>query len=134
MASELMLRGFGPQRQSLPLHASCRTLSHLGKKTSPSGNNMRQKTTGVAIGLVIGVLVLLLGGTGRTQSGLTMAVHATGFSAPLAIVQDPTNRGVQFVVEQGGRIGVAQSGTRLGTECLTLSGAVRPGGGRGVHG
>src|SRR5262249_24531366 len=76
-------------------------------------------------GLVIGVLVLLLGRTGRTQSGLTMAVHATGFSAPLAIVQDPTNRGVQFVVEQGGRIGVAQSGTRLGTDFLNLSGSIR---------
>src|SRR5262245_20011099 len=134
MASELMLRGFGPQRQSLPRHASCRAISPLGKKTSPSGNNMRQKTTGVVIGLVIGVLVLLLGGTGRTQSGLTMAVHATGFSAPLAIVQDPTKRGVQFVVEQGGRIGVAQSGTRLGTDFLNLSGAISSGGERGLLG
>src|SRR5207249_1377615 len=78
--------------------------------------------------------ILLLAGTGEAQSGLSISVHATGFTTPVAVVQDPTNRAVQFVVEQGGRIGVAQSGARLPTDFLNLAGSVSSGGERGLLG
>jgi glucose/arabinose dehydrogenase len=52
----------------------------------------------------------------------------------VAVVQDPTNRFVQFVVEQGGRIGVVRAGIRLATDFLDLRSAVRSGGERGLLG
>ena len=55
------------------------------------------------------------------QSDIKVALHASGFSAPIAVVQDPTNRAVQLVVEQGGRIRVVQNGVLLGTDFLNLS-------------
>ena len=65
---------------------------------------MRRSTAGAVLGLVIALTILLLAGTGEAQSGLSISVHATGFTTPVAVVQDPTNRAVQFVVEQGGRM------------------------------
>lgn len=70
----------------------------------------------------------------QAQSDLTVALHANGFSRPVAIVQDPTNRTVQFVVEQAGRIRVVQGGTVLPTDFLNLSGAISSGGERGLLG
>lgn len=61
-------------------------------------------------------------------------VHATGFTLPLAIVQDPTNVNVQFVLEQGGRIRVVQNGSVLGTDFLDLTSSVASGGERGLLG
>ncbi|PYR30762.1 MAG: glucose dehydrogenase [Acidobacteria bacterium] len=95
---------------------------------------MRRSTAGAVLGLVIALTILLLAGTGEAQSGLSISVHATGFTTPVAVVQDPTNRAVQFVVEQGGRIGVAQSGARLPTDFLNLAGSVSSGGERGLLG
>jgi glucose/arabinose dehydrogenase len=68
------------------------------------------------------------------QSDIKVVLHASGFSAPVAIVQDPTNRAVQFVVEQGGRIRVVQNGALSGTDFLDLSGAISSGGERGLLG
>ena len=52
---------------------------------------------------------------------LTTRLHASGFSRPVAFVQDPTNADVQFVVEQGGTIRVIQNGTVLSTPFLTVA-------------
>jgi glucose/arabinose dehydrogenase len=71
---------------------------------------------------------------GTAQSGLRAVVHARGFSLPVAIVQDPTNRSVQFVVQQGGRIRVVQSGTLLATDFLDLTPEVASEGERGLLG
>ena len=68
------------------------------------------------------------------QGDIKVVLYASGFSAPLAVVQDPTNRSVQFVVEQGGRIRVVQNGVVLGTDFLNLSGAISSGGERGLLG
>jgi glucose/arabinose dehydrogenase len=68
------------------------------------------------------------------QSDIKVVLHASGFSAPVAVVQDPTNRAVQFVVEQGGRIRVVQNGAPGGTDFLNLSGAISSGGERGLLG
>ena len=46
---------------------------------------------------------------------LTRRVYASGFNAPIAFVQDPTDRAVQFVVQQGGRIRVVRNGVVLPT-------------------
>jgi glucose/arabinose dehydrogenase/putative transposon-encoded protein len=71
----------------------------------------------------------------EAQGQLRTRVHATGFAAPVAFVQDPTNRAVQYVVEQGGRIRVVQNGTVLATDFLDMRSVVTPGGGeRGLLG
>ena len=60
---------------------------------------------------------------------------ATGLQAPVAFVQDPTNRAVRFVVQQGGRIRVVfQDGTVAATDFLDLTSSVLSGGERGLLG
>ncbi|MEP6916754.1 MAG: PQQ-dependent sugar dehydrogenase [Acidobacteriota bacterium] len=68
------------------------------------------------------------------QSPLTSRVHASGLTAPVAFVQDPTTAAVQFVVEQGGRIRVVQDGVLLAADFLDLRGAISAGGERGLLG
>ncbi len=78
--------------------------------------------------------LLILHGIGHAQTGLRARVYASGFSLPVAIVQDPTNPFVQFVVEQAGRVRVVSAGTHLPTDFLDLRSAVRAGGERGLLG
>jgi glucose/arabinose dehydrogenase len=61
-------------------------------------------------------------------------VYASGFTQPLAFVQDPADPAVQFVVEQAGRIRVIRSGTVLDTDFLNIVSAVRSGGEQGLLG
>jgi glucose/arabinose dehydrogenase len=62
-------------------------------------------------------------------------VYASGFQFPLAFVQDPTDRTVQFVVQQRGRIRVVRNGTVLPADFLNLTGSVSSSGGeRGLLG
>lgn len=84
--------------------------------------------------LITAVVWLAFEMAGAAQSGLRAVVHATGFSFPVVIVQDPTNRSVQFVVEQAGRIRVVQAGTVLATDFLNLTPVVLSGGERGLLG
>ena len=65
---------------------------------------------------------------------LTRRVYASGFSAPVAFVQDPVNRSVQYVVQQGGLILVVRNGSVLPTPFLDLTPAVRSGGEQGLLG
>jgi glucose/arabinose dehydrogenase len=80
------------------------------------------------VGLAAAALATLAQGPLRTR------VYATGFTAPVAFVQDPLDRGVQFVVEQAGRIRVVRAGTVLPTDLLDLRTAVLSGGERGMLG
>ena len=80
------------------------------------------------------ILCLLATHSAHSQSGLRGVVYASGLSLPVAIVQDPTNAAVQFVVEQGGRIRTIQSGQVLPTDFLDLRGAISAGGERGLLG
>ncbi|MFN8219185.1 MAG: PQQ-dependent sugar dehydrogenase [Fimbriimonadales bacterium] len=50
--------------------------------------------------------------------------YATGLNSPIAMVQDPTNSHVQFVVQQRGRIKVVVDGVTQGTDFLNLIGIV----------
>ena len=80
------------------------------------------------------ILCLLATHSAHSQSGLRVVVYASGLSLPVAIVQDPTNAAVQFVVEQGGRIRAVQAGQVLPTDFLDLRGAISAGGERGLLG
>ncbi len=75
-----------------------------------------------------------LGHTSRAQSGLRTAVHAAGFTQPVAVVQDPLDVAVQFVVEQAGRIRVVRNGQLLATDFLNLTEVVLAEGERGLLG
>jgi glucose/arabinose dehydrogenase len=86
--------------------------------------------TVVAASVALVVLALAVGAQSRPRA----RVYAAGFTAPLAFVQDPLDRAVQFVVEQGGRIRVVRSGTVLATDLLDLTNAVAGGGERGLLG
>ena len=65
---------------------------------------------------------------------LRTRVHASGFSNPVAFVQDPADPAVQFVVQQGGRIRIVRGGEVLPADFLNLTSAVRSGGEQGLLG
>jgi glucose/arabinose dehydrogenase len=65
---------------------------------------------------------------------LRTRVQASGFSAPTAFVQDPTDRAVQFVVQQDGHIRVLQGATVLAADFIDLSSALVSGGEQGLLG
>jgi glucose/arabinose dehydrogenase len=61
-------------------------------------------------------------------------VYASGFQAPVAFVQDPTDRTVQFVVQQAGRIRAVRDGVIQAPDFLNLSGSISCCGERGLLG
>lgn len=65
---------------------------------------------------------------------LRARVQASGFTTPVAFVQDPTDRTVQFVVEQTGHIRVVRDGVALPADFLDLSRETLAGGERGLLG
>ena len=71
-----------------------------------------------------------------TEAGaqLRTRVHASGFATPLAFVQDPVDRTLQYIVEQGGRIRIIRNGTVLASDFLNLTSFVRSGGEQGLLG
>lgn len=84
--------------------------------------------------VAVAAAVLVLDGRPGAQSALRTRVHASGFSQPVAFVQDPTDRAVQFVVEQGGRIRVIRDGLVQVGDFLDLRGTISTGGERGLLG
>ena len=78
--------------------------------------------------------VILLFGTPDAHAQLRSQVYATGFASPVAFVQDPTDRAVQFVVQQGGRIRAVRDGAILSPDFLDLTSSIRSGGERGLLG
>src|SRR3954452_8043589 len=77
---------------------------------------------------------LLLAVAPSASAQLHVAPYVSGLSAPVEFVQDPTSQFVQFVVEQGGRIRVIDSGMLLATPFLDISGVISAGGERGLLG
>jgi len=61
-------------------------------------------------------------------------VYASGFTTPVAFVQDPTDRDAQFVVQQDGRIRVVRGGTVQQADFLNLISTVVSGGEQGLLG
>src|SRR5262245_3546899 len=78
--------------------------------------------------------MLVVATVGHAQTPLRSRVYASGFMLPVGFVQDPTDRDVQYVVEQGGRLRVVRNGTVLPTDFLDLSATVSKGGERGLLG
>ncbi len=68
------------------------------------------------------------------QAPLRLRIYASGFTNPLAFVQDRADRAVQFVVEQGGHIRALRDGVVSDTDFLDLRGAVVSGGEQGLLG
>jgi len=79
------------------------------------------------------VLVLCLSAS-QAFAQLQAQIVVSGLSAPVGFVQDPTQVGVQFVVEQGGRIRVVQNGVLLAQDFLDLRGQVAFAGEQGLLG
>ena len=77
------------------------------------------------------LLPILITASAFAQNELASQVYASGFTWPLAMVQDPTNPNVQFVLEQRGRIRPVVNGTVQGTDFLNLAGIVHPTHGEG---
>src|SRR3954465_7778444 len=84
----------------------------------------------VATLAAVQLLAVVLG----AQAPLRTRTFVSGFTAPVLFLQDPNNRAVQFVVEQGGRIRVVQDGMVLPADFLDLRGAIASGGERGLLG
>src|SRR5919198_5419005 len=81
------------------------------------------------------VVIALVGCFGApVDAQLRARVHASGFTFPLAVVQDPTDRATQLVVEQTGRIRVVRDGTVLAADFLDLSAEIVAGGEQGLLG
>ena len=65
---------------------------------------------------------------------LRTRVQASGFALPVALVQDPADRRVQFIVQQNGHIRVVRDGTVLAADFLDLSSATVADGEQGLFG
>ena len=70
----------------------------------------------------------------EVHAQLRLRTQASGFSTPVAFVQDPADRGVQFVVQQDGHIRVVRGDTVLGPDFLDVSAAIVAGGEQGLLG
>ncbi len=79
-------------------------------------------------------LALTLSASTEAAAQLRVRVHATGLTEPVALVQDPSDSAVQFVVEQRGRIRVLRDGVVQGTDFLNITPSVRSGGEQGLLG
>jgi glucose/arabinose dehydrogenase len=75
-----------------------------------------------------------LAAASAASAQMRASVYASGFTAPVAFLQDPSDRAVQFVVEQGGRIRAIHNGVVQGEPFLDLRGTVLAGGERGLLG
>jgi glucose/arabinose dehydrogenase len=70
----------------------------------------------------------------EAHAQLRVRVQASGFTFPVAYVQDPTDRATHFVVEQGGRIRVVRGASVLPQDFLDVSAAIVSGGEQGLLG
>lgn len=80
------------------------------------------------------VLVAVLGCAPMAWAQPRLVTYASGFAAPVGIVQDPTDAQVQFVVQQAGRIRVVRNGVVQAADFLDLSGQIGCCGERGLLG
>jgi glucose/arabinose dehydrogenase len=70
----------------------------------------------------------------HASAQLRTRVYASGFSASIAFVQDPADRTVQYVVQQGGLIRTIRNGVVMDAPFLDLRGSVVAGGEQGLLG
>jgi glucose/arabinose dehydrogenase len=82
------------------------------------------------------VFAVLVATIARADVGaqLRARVQTTGLTLPVAVVQDPLDRAIQFVVQQGGRIRAVRNGALLPSDFLDLGGSIVSGGVQGLLG
>ena len=80
------------------------------------------------------VMMVAVFAAAEVEGQVAARVHASGFTQPLAFVQDPADAAVQFVVEQRGRIRVVRNGAVEAADFLDLTASVRAGGEQGLLG
>jgi glucose/arabinose dehydrogenase len=80
------------------------------------------------------ILVLALAAPHTAGGQIRSEVFASGFQAPVAFVQDPTNSAVFFVVEQAGRIRTVRNRVVEAADFLDIRASVGAGGERGLLG
>ncbi|HEU4694119.1 MAG TPA: PQQ-dependent sugar dehydrogenase [Vicinamibacterales bacterium] len=83
-------------------------------------------------GIILAAIVLLSNAAQAQQ--LRSLVYASGFSQPVAFIQDPSNIAIQYVVEQAGRIRLINNGVVQAAPFLNLTNVVLSGGERGLLG
>jgi glucose/arabinose dehydrogenase len=88
---------------------------------------------GKTMPVVLLAACLLLAAT-EAAAQLRTRVHASGFTQPVAVVQDPADPSVQVVVEQRGRIRAVRNGDVESADFLDLTSVVRSGGEQGLLG
>jgi glucose/arabinose dehydrogenase len=106
-------------------------MSHNDRVASPSAHYNRLVKAGRAIAAL---LLLACAITLIAQVPLRLRPYASGLTNPIAFVQDPADRTVQFVVEQGGRIRALRNGTTLEPDFLDLRNTIVSGGEQGLLG
>ena len=84
--------------------------------------------------LLLASILFAASAPGFAQNVVRAQQYATGFAAPVAFIQDPADRTVQFVVEQGGRIRALRNGVVEAADFLDLRSVVRFAGEQGLLG
>jgi len=79
-------------------------------------------------------LAIVAGTSAQSQPQLRLRLQASGFNNPVAFVQDPADRSVQFVVQQDGHVRVVRGASVLGPDFLDLSSMIVSGGEQGLLG
>jgi len=95
---------------------------------------MSRSTSGRSRSRSLVVFLICIAAADDAYGDLRARLHASGFTSPVGFVQDPTDRTVQFVIEQQGRVRVVQNGVLLPTSFLDVQNAVAFGGERGLLG
>jgi glucose/arabinose dehydrogenase len=83
---------------------------------------------------LVTALVFALAAAASVQAQIRSELVASGFSAPVAFVQDPSDRTVQVVLEQAGHVRVLKNGVVQALDFLDLSGVVVSSGEMGLLG
>src|SRR4051794_36560075 len=80
------------------------------------------------------VACVLCTASSELAAQLRLRPQASGFHLPVAFVQDPADRSVQFVVQQDGHVRAVRGGVVLSTDFLDVSGSIVAGGEQGLLG
>ena len=84
--------------------------------------------------LALSAAILLALSPADAAAQLRARLHVSGFNAPVAFVQDPSDRAVQYVVQQGGLIFALRNRVIQPTPFLDLRGFITAGGEQGLLG
>src|SRR5437762_12159424 len=82
----------------------------------------------------IALRLFVASGAATVNAQLRLRTHSAGFTFPLAIVQDPADRALSFVVQQNGIIKAVRAGAVDAGNFLDVSTAIISGGEQGLLG